>query len=157
LEYCLRIATNYGVTYVPESLTRFRIHDLSTTSTNLNIKKFILSNIDPIVIVRQLLYDAQYSKFRNDISGKNKIKLKKFFAVRVYEAYQTAILAGQQSEEMKKFNFIANLFPEIDASKHSSFSTKLLYQMVLLRRKIRKISNNILFKFHEIFNNYPFI
>jgi glycosyltransferase involved in cell wall biosynthesis len=137
LEYCLRIAVNYGVIYVPETLTRFRIHSLSTTSTNLDEKRFTLSNIDPIIIVRQLLYDTHYSALRNSITFRNKIKLQKYFSVRAYEAYRTTLLCGLQSEEMKKFNSIAKVYPEIDAYKYPSLNTKLLYQVVRIRRKVR--------------------
>ncbi len=141
LEYFLRIATNYGVRYIPESLTRFRIHALSTTSSNLNDKMYTLSNIDPIAMVRQLLYGEQYLKFRNVITNNNKIRLKNFFAVRVYEAYKIAALAGSQSKEMDKFNSIAKIYPEINAFKYPGLNTKLLYKLVKLRRKLRSIFN----------------
>lgn len=139
LEYCLRIATNYGVTYVPEQLTRFRIHSSSTTSSNLGAKTYILSHIDPIITVRQLLYDEHYSAFRSNITYNNRIKLQRYFAVRVYEAYHTAISKGELSEEMMKFNSIIKIYPEIDTFKNPSLKTKILYRVVKLRRKIRSI------------------
>jgi glycosyltransferase involved in cell wall biosynthesis len=139
LEYCLRVATNYGVTYISEALTRFRIHASSATSTNLDARKYTISNIDNIVVVHQLLFDTQYSNFRNCVKPNNKFKLRNYFSVRVYEAYQTALLFGKQSEEIKTFSSMAEIYPEIKAFIKPSLGTKLLFRIVKLRRKIRLI------------------
>ena len=137
LEYFLRIGSNYGVKYIPEKLSQFRIHNSSTTSTNVALNHFILSNLEPIGLVRQLLFDKHFERFRLALKQPNKTKLNRFFSVRVYEAYVNARKFGVSSKEMSSLNSIAEKYSEIKSLQVPSFATQFLYRVVKLRRRLR--------------------
>jgi glycosyltransferase involved in cell wall biosynthesis len=139
LEFCLRIGTNYGLTYHPEALTMFRIHSSSTTSINIRTKEFVLSHIEPILLVRQLLFDPCYIRFRDYLNWFKRIKLRNYFIVRTYEAYETAMHQGKDSDEMNLIREKSILFPEIEKVKYSKITSRLFLIIVRFRRKIRLI------------------
>lgn len=135
LEYFLRIASQYGITYVAQPLTSFRIHSQSTTSSNLSSNQFALSHIDTIVMVHQLLFNDSFKSFRSSISIKQKTKLKLFFRARVFEAYLNAKNSTQAN--LNKFTEIADKYPEIKGNINAGFFSRLLLIVVKLKRKLR--------------------
>lgn len=134
LEFVLRIGTNEGLVYISEPLSFFRIHETSATSTNLKGKEFILRYLDPIITVRQLLYASEYTRFRTLITAANKIKLKQYFLVRVYEAYIASISNPDNKHQMEK---VAAEYLEIKKYMHGNFLTKLKLWTVNLKRMVR--------------------
>lgn len=138
LEYFLRIGSRYGVKYIPQNLTYFRIHSDSTTSTNLSKDTYTLSHLDPIVTVHQMLYDKLYDVFRNALSTGQKRKLKSFFVVRSFESYKTA---KHSDKALKKYNIIAEKYPEIKKYQSPSVFVRLMLILVSLRRKARTINS----------------
>ncbi len=136
LEYFLRIACKYGVKYVPKQLTYFRVHKGSASSANFSERVFSMKNFDPIIMVHQLLYDKQYSLFRNALNGVQKIKLKLFFESRVYESYQSAMRSP--SNNLEKFEYVALKYPEIGRLRKGSFYIRALFVLVKMRRGWRK-------------------
>ena len=133
LEYNLRIATNYGIVYVPEVLVFVRIHKNSATSYNLSEKHFLMRHIDPVLLTRELLFNKYFENFRNYLNSKNKFKLIKYFEVRSYEAY----LALRGSENAQYFNELTSRFTEIKKQFHPSLLNRLIYLLVLIKRKIQ--------------------
>jgi glycosyltransferase involved in cell wall biosynthesis len=133
-EFALRIGSNYGITYIPEKLTFFRIHDLSTTSSNLSKKYFVLRHLEPIITVHQMLYDSKFLNFRSLISFPNKIKLKQFLSVRTYEAF---INADGNAEYLKLINKVSKQFPALKKLMKADFFTSVKLKLVFLKRKIR--------------------
>lgn len=132
LEFFLRVASNFGLKYIPQQLCHFRIHQSSTTSININTKKYILSYIEPILLVWQLLHGNQYKKFRDFLNGSDFFKLKNFIKVRAYEA-------KINSFKNKSFEEAILKFPEIKIYSKSSISTIIKYLLILIRRKTRKL------------------
>ncbi len=108
LEYFVRIASKFGIKYIPTQLTYFRIHKDSTTETNITDKAYTLSHLDPIVTVHQYLYDKSYTAFRENLSILENIKLRSFFRVRVHEAYKKA----KDAVTLSKFEAIAVKYPK---------------------------------------------
>ena len=133
-EFALRIGSNYGVTYIPEKLTFFRIHDSSTTSSNLSKIDFVLRHLEPIITVHQMLYDSMFINFRRLISFYNKIKLKQYLSVRTHEAF---ISAGNNTEYLKQIDKVAERFPELKKFMKPDFFTRVKLNLVLMRRKVR--------------------
>jgi glycosyltransferase involved in cell wall biosynthesis len=133
LEYFARIASNYGIKYIPAPLTYFRIHNESTTQTNITNKNYILSHIDPIIAVHQFLYDKSYLLYRENLSILEKIKLKLYFHVRVYEAYKSAT----DSASLTKFEVASKKYSMIARYKSGSFFTRVVLKLVKSRRKAR--------------------
>lgn len=50
LEFFLRVGVRYGMTFVPETLAFFRVHQSSTTSLNAKSKVFLKDIIDPLLL-----------------------------------------------------------------------------------------------------------
>ena len=133
LEFFQRAGSNYGLVYIPEKLCSFRIHDSSTTSTNLDAKAYILSHIEPILLVRQMLYDTAYEEMRKALKSSQLYKLKTYLKVRVYEAYKTSASSPANRESFTK---VADKFVEIKKLAHADISTKLGYLLIQLKRKL---------------------
>ena len=134
LEYFLRISSRYGIRYIPEKLAYFRIHEESTTELNLLAKTYTLSHLDPIVTVNQMLFDGYYEQLRNNLYFKQKIKLKLFFYVRLYEAWKNA---QTDKAAMVKFTDVAEKYPKINKYKRGTVMVKIFLAIVKLRRKTR--------------------
>ena len=139
LEYFLRIASNYGLKYIPQQLTYFRLHNDSASAANILKRFFLINNTDPIITVHELLYGNHFQRFRKTLSLSQKIKLKLFFTVRVYEANQAAI--HSTVENRNTFDSIANKYPFISALKKGNMVTNLLLRLTLARRSFRKANN----------------
>ncbi|MEO5572126.1 MAG: glycosyltransferase family 2 protein [Bacteroidia bacterium] len=133
LEFALRISANYGLIYINEPLTFFRIHEHSATSKNLDNKNYSLLHLDPIIFARQLMYDTLFEKLRRQLSVFNRIKLEQFFALRVYEAYNSAL---RNANHFRLYNDTVGKFPEIIRIQKPSFITRLILIAVLLKRKL---------------------
>lgn len=139
LEFALRIGTRCGLRYIPEPLSFFRIHESSTTSSNLADKNYVLSHLDPIITIHQLLYAACYSTFRLLITIGNKIKLEQFFEVRVFEAYTVAKTKAIYLEQFEK---AAKNYSHINEFITPGILTRIKFMLVLMRRKLRKAVAN---------------
>jgi glycosyltransferase involved in cell wall biosynthesis len=138
LEYFLRIATSYGVRYIPQPLTYFRAgaHKDSASGANIAKRKFSLDYIDPITMVHQLLYDDFFGSFRKSLSWLQKVKLKLFFATRIRESYK---IARETSAENKgKLELAAAKYPNIGIYKRGNLLTLIIGNIIKIRRIINK-------------------
>lgn len=138
LEYFLRIATAFGVKYIPQQITYFRAgaHAHSASGRNIAQKKYSVNYIDPIITVHQLLYAKVFSRFRELLPFATKIKLKLFFLFRVHEAYSIAFLSS--IEEQQKFEYAASQYPAINTFKKGSLLTTIFGKIVKTRRRIKQ-------------------
>jgi len=132
LEYFLRIGSTYGIKYIPSELSYFRIHEQSTTSSNVNAKFYLLAHIDPIITTHQLLFAKCYSILRDNLSFLQKIKLKMYFLVHVYESY---ITAQADKTSLNKFEAVAEKYPQIKQYKNGSLFIKILLKLIKAKRK----------------------
>lgn len=64
LEYWLRVASNLGFAWCPQSLASFRVHSGSTSQHNAARKAFRSLILDRLIIVHQLAYASEYKPFR---------------------------------------------------------------------------------------------
>ncbi|PBQ33856.1 hypothetical protein CNR22_19400 [Sphingobacteriaceae bacterium] len=110
LEFALRVSGKYGLTYIPEKLCAFRIHNQSTTTTNVTQNYFQLHYIEPMVFAWLLLFDKVYMIFRSHLSIKLSFKLNFYFQWKCYQAYQVNLKENRQHnlflEEQTKFKEI---------------------------------------------------
>jgi glycosyltransferase involved in cell wall biosynthesis len=134
LEYFLRIGTKYGVKYIPKPLSYFRVHRKSTSSSHMKDKLFTLAHIDPVVNSHQLLYSPRFASFRSSLSALQKMRLNLFFRERVHEAQTMVSTFGK--ENIDRFEFICNKYPEIGANRRGNIFIKLIFQVIKLRRAI---------------------
>ncbi len=128
LEFCLRAGTVKGIAYVPYTLVWIRVHGDSTTSRNLQSKYYTMRHADPVILAHELLHSERYASFRKHLSAKNLLRLKKFLAVRSYEAYKA---------DKVRFEAMTGSFPGLKGLVPPSLSTRLVYWLVKWRRKFR--------------------
>jgi len=86
LEFFLRIGSQWGLRYVPEKLCAFRIHQHSTTSTNITGQYFQLHYMEPLLLSWLLLYSDSFKPFRKKLSLLRKMKLRTWFSLKCYQA-----------------------------------------------------------------------
>jgi glycosyltransferase involved in cell wall biosynthesis len=132
LEYFLRIGSTYGIKYMSSALSYFRIHKQSTTSTNVNAKFYVLAHIDPIITTYQLLFEKCYSILRDNLSFRQKIKLKLYFLIHVYESY---ITAQADKINLNEFEVVAGKYPKIRQYKNGSLFIRILLKLIKAKRK----------------------
>jgi glycosyltransferase involved in cell wall biosynthesis len=135
LEFLQRLASHFGLRYLPEKLCYFRIHDSSTTSNNLGAKGYILSNLEPILLAHQMLFDANYELFRSHLNTSQFFKLKMYLNVRTYEAFLKSKL---NPEHEKAFNLVADKYAEIKRRIQADLSTKLAYLLIQFKRNFAR-------------------
>lgn len=98
LEFFLRVGTNYGLAYVPETLTHFRIHNESTTSKNSSSKEFLKDTIDPLILYREFAFSEHYATVRAE-ALKSQINLSDQF----YQNLVNARLAIESESERSRY------------------------------------------------------
>lgn len=64
LEYWTRLGTNEGLAYVPETLSRFRVHNRSASACNHANRRFQLERFDRIILLHDYLYHPYYKNLR---------------------------------------------------------------------------------------------
>ncbi len=86
LEFLLRIASVFGLHYIPQQLCCFRIHDSSTTVRNVGSGNYYLENIEALLYALKLLTKPEFKNFRSYTEGAGLSKLKLFVKYRAYKA-----------------------------------------------------------------------
>jgi glycosyltransferase involved in cell wall biosynthesis len=135
VEFAVRIASRYGLVFIPEELTSFRIHEHSTTSRNLSKKFYRLSYIEPVKFAYRLLFDEGYAIFRKNLNLFNYLKLKLYFYTRGYEAYSKSFENKKSGEE---FKIASELYPFFSLLKRKSILYQISFWLLSLRRKVFK-------------------
>jgi glycosyltransferase involved in cell wall biosynthesis len=126
LEFFLRVGSQYGLRYVPKKICAFRIHSASTTSINVSGKFFELRYIEPLLLSFMLLYEKSYTRLREHIGVRGRMKLKIYFKLKAYEAHQASLKNNIEHPVLKEQAYDAIL-----KQKRSSWPIRLLH---LLRR-----------------------
>jgi glycosyltransferase involved in cell wall biosynthesis len=123
LEFALRIASKYGLKYIPKKTCAFRVHQDSTTSINVSNKYFELHNIEPLLFSYFLLFDEHFKVFRNNLNYFQLLKLKLFFHVTTYKAYKVNL---KENYNYFLFNDTGAHYSEIAKVKKGSLLIKLI-------------------------------
>lgn len=123
LEFALRVASKYGLKYIPKKICAFRIHLDSTTSTNLSNKYFEMHNIEPLLFSYFLLFDKHFEVFRSNLTVFQLIKLNLFFRVTAYRAYKVNL---KEKYNYYLFNDSQTQYKEITKVKKGGLFIKLV-------------------------------
>jgi glycosyltransferase involved in cell wall biosynthesis len=102
LEFLQRIATIYGLTYLPKQNCFFRIHGESTTRKNLDSNLFHLRYIEPVLLSHKMLYAPAYTQFRSLLNFRQLYRLKTYFKVRTFEAHLNSLHTAANKELFDK-------------------------------------------------------
>jgi len=110
LEFTLRIASKYGLTYLREQLCTFRIHQNSTTSKNVDEKYFEIHYLEPILFSHELLYNNNFESLRSHLNLFQKFKLNLYFRIKTHRAYEVNLKEKREhflfTDENKEFKKI---------------------------------------------------
>jgi glycosyltransferase involved in cell wall biosynthesis len=136
LEYCLRIASQYGIKYVHDPLCTFRVHGESTTSVNTSGKHFVSLYADPVHLSLKLLRNPSFSRLRHAASYFLRLKLEAYCRLKMYESY--LFLKNDPEVGMGRQGQILQNLPEFIKWKHPGLFIRILYRIALLRRKKTK-------------------
>ncbi len=134
LEFLLRMASHYGIVYVPKKLAHFRIHSKSTTSSNLDAKHFVLRHIEPVIFCWHLLYHKNFDVFRRALNRRMSVRLNRYLEVRTYESSKHA---AESKVNQIAFDKMTANYPEIKEQVLARLMTKMIFQLVKLKRKIK--------------------
>ena len=64
LEYWIRVASNVGLRYIPDSLASFRVHASSTSALNRASHLFRSRELDRLVLLHEFAYNAHFAGMR---------------------------------------------------------------------------------------------
>jgi hypothetical protein len=123
LEFALRVASKYGLKYIPKKTCAFRVHQDSTTSTNVSNKFFELHYIEPLLFSYFLLFDEHFSAFRENLNYFELVKLRLFFKVKAYKANKVNL---KENYNYFLFNNTGAHYSEIAKVKNGSLVIKLI-------------------------------
>jgi len=136
LEYWLRIATHYGLKYVPEPLCTFRVHGSSATTSNTRGKQFISLFSDPTILASRLINAEVFNPFRHAISYLQSRKLHTYFGLKRYEAGM--FLKANPEEASSRGALLLQKNTAFRPGETSSFWTQLVFRVVYWKRKRSK-------------------
>lgn len=91
LEFFLRIASVFGLRYIPQQLCTFRIHGASTTEKNVNSNNYYVEHIEASLFALKLLTKPEFMNFRSYIGASGTRKLRMFIKFRTYKASKAAV------------------------------------------------------------------
>lgn len=123
LEFFLRVASQWGLKYIPGKLCAFRIHGQSTTSTNVSSRYFQLHYIEPLLLAWLMLYDPGFSALRKNLNAFEKYKLGLWFRLKCYQAGK---VNKEQAQGHPVFDDRAAAFGEIRKRQKGSPLVKLI-------------------------------
>jgi glycosyltransferase involved in cell wall biosynthesis len=133
LEYWLRITTRFGLFYIPETLAYFRVHNQSMTASNRNAR---MDLVDKVVLCFKLLESEYYHNFRKHLSMFMMTKITMMFKFRIYEL-ELFLRNNPNMELSGQFKKIKDSIPSITKFETPSLGSKLIFALVMLKRKIR--------------------
>jgi hypothetical protein len=64
LEYWIRVASNVGLSYIPDALASFRVHASSTSALNRSGHLFRSRELDRLVLLHEFAYNAHFAGMR---------------------------------------------------------------------------------------------
>lgn len=123
-EYWLRVGSNTGFVYVPETLAYFRVHSNSMSIRNRDGRSFRYDYLDMLVMLKSFAYDPSYSKLR---AVARKLdpprRLKKELAEKAYWLCSHATDAAKRTDDpdpslLEEWDSLAGKFPEITKSPY---------------------------------------
>lgn len=123
LEFVLRIASKYGLYYLPEKLCAFRVHSNSTTTSNVQNNEFEMSYVETSVFTWYLLFGEKFSDFRACITLLQRLKLLLYFKTKVYLGNLTNT---NEAKNHELFSSDKSAFKEISENKKGGLFIRLV-------------------------------
>lgn len=130
LEYWIRVAINSGASYVPETLSRFRVHAGATSADNRGRRAFRMWSLDNLLLLRDYTREPVYRPLREHAARRRPpIDLDGWLRQRRHEVYATAESAHDGTLASELAAFYAD-FPDVAVTPQAHW-------MWRLKRKLR--------------------
>jgi glycosyltransferase involved in cell wall biosynthesis len=134
LDYWLRIAAEYPLYYVPETLCSFRVHSDSTSALNNRSGKVL---VDKIILSHELLNSSRYTNLRKHFSQRTLEKIFNMFKLKIYEVQKELVRNPDNFELATHYYSLKEILPGIAKYEKPSLKTRIISAAVNLRRKIK--------------------
>lgn len=137
-EFWIRVASNTGIVYVPESLATFRVHGKSTTSANI-AKRFFRQELDLCIMTHDFLYHSAYNNLRvalgsnQGISPLTRLFTKTYYYRLIKVKRSEKSLAGPQADIAAEWSSFVKSYPKFSEVQKISAVDRIYY---LVQRKI---------------------
>ncbi len=143
-EFWIRVAVNLGITYVPETLATFRLHNKSTTAFNRSepYRLYRSITLDWLILLHNFAFHPVYAPLREAAANCNpSVNLEDLLAKRAYEARGAALGNSRFLKEWEKIASLYPNFPGFVKRSHTKFATH--YLIFRLKRKLIDLSKSI--------------
>lgn len=148
IELWARIIIHSGLTYIPQTLAKSRVHGESLTSIN-HTKRHFRNLLDRLVIFHDFAFHPLYAQLRAAASShKPPLNYRDLLTVQAYRSQRLAQQSISDSSIMQEWENIISLYPMISTLSNSGTS----YYRIRLIKKIHDLT----LKFNSKFGNISF-
>jgi glycosyltransferase involved in cell wall biosynthesis len=132
LEYWFRLASAYGLFYIPQTLASFRVHNEATSAKNRKDRREL---IDYIVMLCELLFGKKFESFRRHINKFDKY-LMELTLKRQVQVITVYLKASSDVKMEQQFDVVKEKFPQLEKFGSASIVYYLLMPFIYIRRLI---------------------
>jgi glycosyltransferase involved in cell wall biosynthesis len=146
-EFWTRIAIHTGITYIPEQLTIFRVHNNSQSKINMGSGKYRATILDLLIIMHDFAFHPAYVPLR-EAACRRQMNLTNLLAEQAYNAKRMAERAAIDSvnpdpSQLAEWNKMLQFYPLFATASKRSFAKRLiihgLYRWKQLQRQVKKL------------------
>jgi GT2 family glycosyltransferase len=148
-EYCVRVGINVGLTYVPETLVQFRVHQTSATSSNASQRQYFKDVVDPLLVLYEYAHNPMYSPLRH-ASQRGHVDLRRLFFARLSKTVAEARISSKSQVSLgpdarEQWETAMKIYPWLRPSWNQYFQIGLRLQLEATRRRVRNFLERHLF------------
>lgn len=136
-EYWMRVAIHAGLSYVPETLSTFRVHQSATTAVNKEKRIYRINVFDKLLILHEFNFNPLYEPLRYvAIKRDDPIDLMNLLAYHTRIAFKLASKGGQKERDqwMEEWKDAVRYYPALEM-----FSKKFVIHSKTLKRLLKTL------------------
>lgn len=139
-EYWTRVAIHAGLSYVPETLSTFRVHKLATTAFNIEKRIFRKNYLDKLLILHEFNFNPLYEPIRAEAAKRDEpIDLINVLAYNTRMAFKVASAGDKKQEDsrvqrMEEWKDIMRYYPILEI-----FSKKVFFHSKTLKKFMKNL------------------
>ena len=138
IEFWHRVCIHTGITFVPETLATFRIHENSTTNINQESRNYRKNTLEWLIILHDFVYHPNYTPLR-DAANKcqPQINLTGLLADKAYDA-KRIVERSQDSQLRQEWEDFLQLYPIFSEISQRSLFKRMIYHGIYQWKKFQK-------------------
>ena len=133
LEFFQRLATTYGLTYLPIQNCFFRLHAQSATNANRDHKSFTVTYLEPLILANKMKEDDSYASFRSGLNIFENLRLNFYINSRLLELRKAL---NQQPENEIVYSEYCKTHPWLKDPVKNKWFYNLVLNLVFAKRKL---------------------